>query len=807
MDKNIEKMIKSMDNPNYKGVKVFVDELEKIDKKDVQKVVNDLYKNLSETGIQKLDKVINIYNKNHDALIKTHNQVMNEYKPEIDNIVALINKYSDVFECKNKKTDDFIRGQFQEYLSGINEDDIQEVIDEVSRNISEKNEFRVLSIISKQYGEEHSIRIRVSDIIAAEKEAENLIMKYKEDLKKYTKDSAINKFKYSILKMAQSTKNPDLFQATINTLDKKLDFDSRKALDSAIRLHNKHIEYENKFETRRVVLSDNIKDKSWQKLEAESFLSRKLKEFRTQLKKIKKDLEKPQDKYDSGILNASIRAIINLQNLIKETFDFIKKSVEYKMNLNEKMEKRDLSPFYDIIKDAYKEKGNAIIYALNENRISKQDAEKLFVSDMSYIMSYGHQKKNELSSIYAESISNSLKSKDISIETKNTFLNILLKYENGEFDKEINENVKKGFKYDDSQFFKFNSENNEKTKKDKLNHNNKNQKNDIDIKNKTSEKKKAIITSDIYAKEAKKIGESIANHGFSTADDAMKQFVYDMGSFSYNHNELTRTDIDLYTKIAAVYIMQNIGSTNKKFYKEMLNNLSQFNDKNFKISSSKSQIMTLLKAASKVDIANSIQEHSDNVLDNENVFMKDINTVLRNALNGIENKEQQQNFISGVADQINSERMQYIFAISSRQFGLRSQIHDNKKSTYNINKQIDSLADKYIKQTQRYNKNINTQHDFIALCDRIPETMGAGQKVYDELQLRLSENDYAINLLQNDKDAYNQLNIDYGLDIIVDSNDILNNAFNINNTDTQSGIIEFDSISCIPDYAEEEMEI
>lgn len=66
---------------------------------------------------------------------------------------------------------------------------------------------------------------------------------------------------------------------------------------------------------------------------------------------------------------------------------------------------------------------------------------------MSYIASYGQIKKEELSKIYAESIAEALKDKNISAETKNTMLGILFKSENGEFDKQVKDNVKNGFEW------------------------------------------------------------------------------------------------------------------------------------------------------------------------------------------------------------------------------------------------------------------------------------------------------------------------------------------------------------------------
>lgn len=160
MDKNLEQLIRRLDNSNYKGVKTFVDELEKINSEERQDFVNSLYRNLSEHGIQKLDKVVDLYNKSHEDALSTHSQVMDRYNPAINGVVSLIDEYSNIFEHKNQMTDDFIREQFKEYFTNIEAHDIQDVVDEISRNIADEEQLNTFSIIAKQYGEEHSMRIQ-----------------------------------------------------------------------------------------------------------------------------------------------------------------------------------------------------------------------------------------------------------------------------------------------------------------------------------------------------------------------------------------------------------------------------------------------------------------------------------------------------------------------------------------------------------------------------------------------------------------------------------------------------------------------
>lgn len=55
----------------------------------------------------------------------------------------------------------------------------------------------------------------------------------------------------------------------------------------------------NKFETRRIQLSEHEKDKSWQKFDAQTMFSKKLKNFKEEWRDIKANKEIPNDKCDS----------------------------------------------------------------------------------------------------------------------------------------------------------------------------------------------------------------------------------------------------------------------------------------------------------------------------------------------------------------------------------------------------------------------------------------------------------------------------------------------------------------------------
>lgn len=62
--------------------------------------------------------MLDLYNKEADCALKTHDEVMDGYQQTIHETVALLNKYGTEFG-KTKETDDFIKSQFAELMSNV----------------------------------------------------------------------------------------------------------------------------------------------------------------------------------------------------------------------------------------------------------------------------------------------------------------------------------------------------------------------------------------------------------------------------------------------------------------------------------------------------------------------------------------------------------------------------------------------------------------------------------------------------------------------------------------------------------------
>ena len=104
-----------------------------------QAYINNLYRGLSQVGTDKLNKVLDLYNKEADCALKTHDEVMDGYQQTIHETVALLNKYGTEFG-KTKETDDFIKSQFAELMSDVKKSDLQDVIDSIGREMERETE-------------------------------------------------------------------------------------------------------------------------------------------------------------------------------------------------------------------------------------------------------------------------------------------------------------------------------------------------------------------------------------------------------------------------------------------------------------------------------------------------------------------------------------------------------------------------------------------------------------------------------------------------------------------------------------------
>lgn len=773
MNKEEEKLIRKLENPKYKGVKSIARDLEEhLKSENKQDIIDELYRNLSFDGIKKLDKVINLYNKEHDVdgiHLKTHGQVIEEYNDAINKASALFLEYGSRYEKEDKLTDDFICAQFAEAVETVSHENMQDVIDEISKNIRNEHDRTVFQNIAKQYGEQNFIRIRVSDLTYAEAEANRLseiLHIDEEQIKSLTSDelqrkkaALINDFKFALLE-TEKIASPDDFQAIVNILDKSLPFDQRKGLDSAIRFNNK--KNENKYETRRIKLTEKEKDASWQKFENDSLFSRKLREFKEELKELRKNRERPKDKYDCGLINGMLRSYTNLQNLISEIADFIKENIEYYTSINHQTESQQKeqpesahdthsykeSPFYTVMCDAYQEKGIELVNLMNTGAIDYETAKQLFVMDISYIMSQETTQQNELFSIYANSLTKAMQQSKVKTETKSSILQFISEYEQGSFDNQIHDNIENGFNWNEA----FRDLKHQAARPEQQRHTSQEH---VSQENpqKANPNDKRIMYAGKCTEEAHYIGESVANMNYTDPDKVMMDLVTKLGEFSHKHSELSPEQIHEYAKIAVASLLSYIPED-----KDLVDNLSQFNDSNFKVDSVKSRISVLLEGAAKIDLADSVEHSYGQNTYHENVLQNDLHTSIENALLKISSQEKQQDFFSSISNYTKRERAQYFIALEAKSFGCTAEASKKIKTEKQVDKRIESLADKYIKKANTHNERLNTKQSFLVLCERTPKHIVDTQTIYDKLEQSLQDNQEAMGLLKSDVEEYNDMN-------------------------------------------------
>lgn len=521
-------LVKKMDNERYKGVKSIAKEFSDyvdntfIDASVRQVTVDEMYKNLSNFGAEKFDKIIDVYNKEHpDQPLKSQAEIKKSYQPAVDKSIALFTGQGEQYGQQNRIMDNFMRSQFANIMSSVGDVHKQDIVDEIGRTLDAKikeqgfetdRDIKIREAfvdVTKHYSEDNNFRLRISNFDKAEKQAESLskildvdtdgLSKEEVDI---AKEQARNKFKYSVMEQARKTKGDD-FQATIDILDKSLDFDGRKILDKAVQLNNKSSNI-NKFETRRIKLSEHEKDKSWQKFDAQTMFSKKLKNFKEEWRDIKANKEIPHDKCDSKGLNKLIIGYINIQAYISKVCDFMADMIDYYSGSKYKDQKEetkkseskaenqagkdaentkdaaenstkdagqgeahdenktadagskqqesgkpDMSPFYGVVKEAYKENGKNLAVMMDIGRLDKDTAEELFVKSVSYIQTQDKLKQDELYESFASGLQDAIADPNISFETKQVLTGFVINYEFDNYKDKIQENIEKGCRWDD----------------------------------------------------------------------------------------------------------------------------------------------------------------------------------------------------------------------------------------------------------------------------------------------------------------------------------------------------------------------
>lgn len=733
-----------------------------------QAYINNLYRGLSQAGTDKLNKVLDLYNKEAGSVLKTHDEVMDGYQQTIHETVALLNKYGTEFG-KTKETDDFIKSQFAELMSNVKKPDLQDVINSIGREMereTEKQGFEsdidkakkmVLNDIVKEYGTDNNVRLFVSNPVKAETIAEDLIKILQDgdgrakglsdEEQAQTKAQTITDFKFAILE-TEKVSNPADFQSAISILDKQLDFEGRKALDSAIKHNNKT--NQNKYETHRIKLTEKEKDSSWQKFEDSSRMNRRLKEMQDSLKEWKKNLERPKDKYDTGFINFALRTLTNLENLITEAVTFIADSIAYHTPSNtadkdkkeeEKQPEHDVSesPFYGIMKEAYKTKGITQACLMTSGILTKEEAENIFVMDVSYIRAQGKETQKELFDNYVQGLTQAMGASEdkVSEEVKVQLQSFIAKYEAGQYEADIEKNIKDGYSWD--KVYKF-EEWNKRAEQAGKTFNTEVKSKDVKREEKEVPDKPESSGFRNYADGCYKIAMDVVrktiNKEYPNADAAVKDMHDRIESFKAESN-MRDNQVARYSRLTNILADELAARNGTKETRDIMSKISEGCEKTTGVD----RAMDLLKA--------SMQESKGEI---RQVFHE----YLENTLGKMSTEKEKQEFITKMAEKIPLSydkgsfgyKQQFILANEAREFGLRAEGKKGLSNNNDVRRVAGYVADLYKKQANG-EKGVSAYKAYVALCERC-STTEEKDLVKNTVREKLSRETYALTAMTKD---------------------------------------------------------
>lgn len=679
----------------------------------------------------------------------------NDYQKNAETISKLFLEHGADY-LSNIDTDTLLRDNLYAFFDRMPQDKLQAEIDSINERLDSallkkgitalqvKNTRTAFYDMTKQYAVQNNLFLRVSSPTFAKTESMRLMAYLHEDAGQQAS------FRTVFLESAHHS-NPDNFQATIQELEKQLTPEQKSQMDSLITEHNARSR--NKFETERISLTEEEKANSWQGKNANTFLSKKIRDFQERLEAIKKDRLRPQDKYDKGIVNTALRTLINLQSIITEVANFITENMKYyesdKQNrkADKEANKNAHTAFYDVMKDAYETKGVELGALLNSGQIDAKMAETIFITDIAYIKSLHTEEQPELFSAYVKSMQEALQMQGLTYECKNSLMTMMANYEKGNYDNQIQDKIKnRDFHWDktnpDIKEKQGQDIKNEQQEAEKTNNEPGKQQEQTAVKKGSPQEK--ILLDGTYAAEACKIGTDIAvQQDPQTADEKTIAFLQQISQFAKKHASLDADKINHYTALAAAALL----TSDKN--KELEQNMRQFNTKYFFANSEQSRVMILLDATAKVDMAG-VKETNP------------VRTLLHSSITqALENRkpEKQQEFLSTIADRVKMEKQQYYLTIEAKSFHLSAQAPKALSSPEKQKRSMDLLLEKYTRKAT--NPHIDTFQSFTALCDRMPGKDNE-KLVYETILAGLGGNEAAIATLNHDAKQFNELNQQYG---------------------------------------------
>ena len=479
-------------------------------------------------------------------------------------------------------------------------------------------------------------------------------------------------------------------------------------------------------------------------------MNRRLKEMQDSLKEWKKNLERPKDKYDTGFINFALRTLTNLENLITEAVTFIADSIAYHTPSNtadkdkkeeEKQPEHDTSesPFYGIMKEAYKTKGITQACLMTSGILTKEEAENIFVMDVSYIRAQGKETQKELCDNYVQGLTQAMGASEdkVSEEVKVQLQSFIAKYEEGQYEADIEKNIKDGCSWD--KVYKFEEWNKRAEQAGKAFN--------TEVKSKEVKREEKEVPDKPessgfrnYADGCYKIAMDVVrktiNKEYPNADAAVKDMHDRIESFKAESN-MRDNQVVRYSRLTNILADELAARNGTKEARDIMSKISEGCEKTTGVD----RAMDLLKAA--------MQESKGEI---RQVFHE----YLENALGKMNTEKEKQEFITKMAEKIPLSydkgsfgyKQQFILANEAREFGLRAKGRKGLSNNNDVRRVAGYVADLYKKQANG-EKGVSAYKAYVALCERC-STTEEKDLVKNTVREKLSRETYALTAMTKD---------------------------------------------------------
>ena len=481
-----------------------------------------------------------------------------------------------------------------------------------------------------------------------------------------------------------------------------------------------------------------------------SRMNRRLKEMQDSLKEWKKNLERPKDKYDTGFINFALRTLTNLENLITEAVTFIADSIAYHTPSNtadkdkkeeEKQPEHDASesPFYGIMKETYKTKGITQACLMTSGILTKEEAENIFVMDVSYIRAQGKETQKELFDNYVQGLTQAMGASEdkVNEEVKVQLQSFIAKYEAGQYEADIEKNIKDGCSWD--KVYKF-EEWNKRAEQAGKTFNTEVKSKEVKREEKEVPDKPESSGFRNYADGCYKIAMDVVrktiNKEYPNADAAVKDMHDRIESFKAESN-MRDNQVVRYSRLTNILADELAARNGTKEARDIMSKISEGCEKTTGVD----RAMDLLKA--------SMQESKGEI---RQVFHE----YLENTLGKMSTEKEKQEFITKMAEKIPLSydkgsfgyKQQFILANEAREFGLRAEGKKGLSNNNDVRRVAGYVADLYKKQANG-EKGISAYKAYVALCERC-STTEEKDLVKNTVREKLSRETYALTAMTKD---------------------------------------------------------